>query len=842
MKQQELFNQSSEPSRRSGLERVLLVDGHNLAFRSYYALSELTTSTGQPVQAIYGFMRTLLKLLAEDGHCVIVVFDAPAPSFRHEQFEDYKAQRAPTPPELRTQLDIIRELVVLLGLKVLELPGYEADDAIGTLAKQAESAGYQVRIISTDRDNYQLLGERISVLLPDGTEVGPAEVRAKYGVDVAQWVDYRALTGDASDNIPGAKGIGPKTAQKLLATWKSLDRMFAHLDEVTPESTRRKIEASLESIERSKSLSRIHTDLSIGIDFEQAHRGDMHAEALRLRLQELEFGSLLRELGLLDHVRAEAGHWPPPTKSFLGFALDRPEPMNATLMQLAAAWDQQVARGPNEVSALAGFECLSAVGAKDLAVLAQREGQQGLCGDDPLLLAYLYDPVNTEPASVVRRYTADEWSEDAAERAVASLDLWNTLSERLKSEEQLGWLYRQVERPLQDVLARMEVRGVRLDSSYLQVLSEELGTRILQVEEDVHRLAGHAFNLGSRDQLETVLYDELGLRPARRTQKTGKRSTAAGTLEALLDMHPIIEQILQYRELTKLKGTYLDPLPRMVNPRTGRLHTRFHQAGTTTGRMSSSDPNLQNIPVRTDVGRRIRKAFIASEGMQLVVADYSQIELRVLAHLSGDENLTRVFKEDLDIHTQTASWMFAVPADSVGVEQRRAAKTINFGVLYGMSAHRLSRELGIGYAEAEGFIERYFSSYPKVRTFMNQTLSTARERGYVETLFGRRRYVPELLSANRKAREAAERMAFNMPVQGTAADLMKLAMVRLAEYLDTYEGYLLLQVHDELVLEAPRARAEELAAEVERVMREVWPLEVPLEAEAGLGGNWLEAK
>ena len=825
-------------------KRIVLVDGHHLAFRNYYALKDagLTTSRGEPVHAVYGFARTLLKLLREDGDCVIVVFDAPGPSFRHEAFADYKAQREAPPEDFQPQLERIKELVDLLGLVRLEVPGVEADDVLATLAKRAEREGYEVAILTSDRDTYQLLSERVHVLTPEGREVTPESLVEKYGVTPEQWVDFRALTGDASDNIPGVKGIGAKTAAKLLAAWGSLDAIYDHLEEVTPPGVQKKLEADKDAAFFSREISRMRTEVPLEVDLARCHRREPDEAALRSFLQSLEFGSLMRELGLIASAKAEPADWPPPGPAWLGYVLEPEAPMWGELEGLAAAWEGRLAEGPPEPGELARFERLDAIGAKDLAVFALREGVPAHPGDDPLLLAYLYDPSNNRPDSTVRRYGAGDWEPRASTRALAAAGLWRTVRERLEGEERLLWLYHEIEQPLQDVLARMEHRGIRLDVPYLQALSRELEAELERIEAEVHRLAGHPFNLNSRDQLETVLYDELGLTPSRRTAKTGKRSTSASALEQLRDAHPIVERILQFRELAKLKGTYLDPLPRMVHPRTGRLHTRFHQTGTATGRLSSSDPNLQNIPIRTEIGRRIRKGFVAAEGYRLVVADYSQIELRVLAHLSGDENLIRIFQEGRDIHTQTAAWMFGVAHDAVDPFQRRAAKTINFGVLYGMSAHRLSRELGIAYGEAQAFIDRYFDSYPGVRRFMERVLAEARERGYVETLFGRRRYVPELNARARNVREAAERVAFNMPVQGTAADLIKLAMVRLAPELEPLGAALLLQVHDELVIEAPDGHAEAVAKRVREVMRGAWELKVPLEVEVGIGGNWLEAK
>jgi DNA polymerase-1 len=822
-------------------DRIWLVDGHHLAYRSYFAFEKLTTSRGEPTQAIFGFLRTLLKLLKEDGDCVIVVFDPPTRTFRHDAFEEYKANRAVTPDDFYPQLEKIKELVDLMGLRRLEVPGYEADDVIGTLARKAELEGYPVRILTGDRDSFQLLSEAVQVMLPDGRLMNPQAVQEKYGVTVAQWVDYRSLVGDSSDNLPGAKGIGEKTAARLLQEWGSLEALYANLEALSPK-VRASLEQSRDNIRLSRALSEIHTDLPIELDFRDCHRREPDRMALRQALERLEFGSILRELNLLAALpTAQEAAWPPPPDAFLGYTLDRPQPMWANWLGLAAFAEGKVYRGQPSLHELQKFPQIRSIAAKDLSVLALKEGVWVPPGDDPLLLAYLYDPSNAEAGSTVRRYGAGDWSNDPVERAQAAYTLWQTLQGRIGENPKIEWLYQQLEQPLSAVLARMEARGISLDTEYLLQLSEELGKEISYLEAEIHRLAGHPFNVNSRDQLEVVLYDELKLSPGRKTQ-TGKRSTAASALEELQGQHQIIERILAYRELTKLKNTYLDPLPKLLHPKTGRLHTRFNQTGTATGRLSSVDPNLQNIPIRTEIGRRIRKAFRAAPGMKLVVADYSQIELRVLAHLSGDENLIKVFREGKDIHTQTAAWMFGLDLDQVASEQRRAAKTINFGVLYGMSAHRLSNELSIPYAEAERFIERYFASYPRVRAWIEQVLADARQKGYVETMFGRRRFVADLDARIRSVREAAERMAFNMPVQGTAADLMKLAMVKLQPELEGLEAHLVLQVHDELLVEAPADKAEQVAGVVREVMQKAWALEVPLEVGTGIGENWLEAK
>jgi DNA polymerase-1 len=819
--------------------RVLLVDGHHLAYRTFHALKGLTTSRGEPVQAVYGFAKSLLKALKEDGDAVIVVFDAKAPSFRHEAYEGYKAGRAPTPEDFPRQLALIKELVDLLGLARLEVPGYEADDVLASLAKKAEKEGYEVRILTADKDLYQLLSDRIHVLHPEGYLITPAWLWEKYGLRPDQWADYRALTGDESDNLPGVKGIGEKTARKLLEEWGSLERLLKNLDRLKP-AIREKILAHMDDLKLSWDLAKVRTDLPLEVDF--AKRREPDRERLRAFLERLEFGSLLHEFGLLESPKAlEEAPWPPPEGAFVGFVLSRKEPMWADLLALAAAREGRVHRAPEPYKALRDLKEARGLLAKDLSVLALREGLGLPPGDDPMLLAYLLDPSNTTPEGVARRY-GGEWTEEAGERAALSERLFANLWGRLEGEERLLWLYREVERPLSAVLAHMEATGVRLDVPYLRALSLEVAEEIARLEAEVFRLAGHPFNLNSRDQLERVLFDELGLPAIGKTEKTGKRSTSAAVLEALREAHPIVEKILQYRELTKLKSTYIDPLPDLIHPRTGRLHTRFNQTATATGRLSSSDPNLQNIPVRTPLGQRIRRAFIAEEGWLLVALDYSQIELRVLAHLSGDENLIRVFQEGRDIHTETASWMFGVPREAVDPLMRRAAKTINFGVLYGMSAHRLSQELAIPYEEAQAFIGRYFQSFPKVRAWIEKTLEEGRRRGYVETLFGRRRYVPDLEARVKSVREAAERMAFNMPVQGTAADLMKLAMVKLFPRLEEAGGRMLLQVHDELVLEAPKERAEAVARLAKEVMEGVYPLAVPLVVEVGIGEDWLSAK
>ena len=899
---------------------IVLIDGHALAFRSYFSMQgkSFSNSGGETTHAIHIFMKTLLRFLRVPSNQVIVLFDPPVKTFRHEQFGDYKAGRADIPSDLPGQINRIRELVDAMGIPRLEVPGYEADDVVGTLSVMAARQGHPVRILTSDRDSYQLLHGDVRVISSDFALIGPAEVQEKYGVSVEQWVDYRALTGDSSDNIPGAKGIGPKTAAKLLQDYGTLDAILEHAQDGTlePKSAREKIVASLDDVKFSRSLSCIVTDLPLEVELGV---GRMPGDPARLDalLSELELGSLRRDLltlggGSLNPLaQASAAQTAqntetPASASFLtppqaewrtpgqgvvwGYVLSREDDLTAELLD-AAAYDGQAVRvapvtapempaapetvqeglgladpetpipvkdspvkgkgrvpkapkpvpGHVEESEFVGQRELHAAGAKALATHLNVRGLgQAVPGDDPLLLAYLLDPATTSMTLAAEKFLKVTWPDDAATRAAITSELLRSLPPQLDDARKR--LYDDIERPLAGVLARMEVRGIQLDAEYLRGLGAATGARLQALEGEIYTHAGHEFSVSSRDQLEKVLYDELGLASGKKTKLTGKRSTAVSALEPLRDEHPIIPVLLEYRELSKLKGTYLDPLPALINPRTGRLHTTFAQASVATGRLSSLNPNLQNIPIRSETGRELRKGFIAAPGHCLISADYSQIELRLLAHISGDELMQQAFNSGADIHRRTASQVLGVQEELVTPAQRRAAKTVNFGVLYGMSAHRLSNDLGIPYADASGFIERYFDTYPGIRGYIDRTLAFGREHGYVETLFGRRRYVPELSAANRNVREAGERVAYNMPIQGTAADIIKLAMVRLDAPLDDLGARMLLQVHDELLVEAPEDNADEVAALVQRLMQDAMPLSVPLSVEVGVGPNWFDTK
>lgn len=834
--------------------KIVIIDGHALAFRSYYAIRDLSNSRGETTNAVYGFLRSLLRILGEEGEfdATVVTFDAPTKTFRHEQYDGYKAGRREIPDDLPRQIKQIKQLVELLGLYQIEVPGLEADDLIGTIATRCAERGYAVEIVTSDRDAYQLVGEHVTVRgLAKSERFGPQEVLDKFGVSVAQWVDFRALTGDASDNIPGAKGIGPKTAAKLLQDYGSLEAILENLDAVKPESAAKKVAASVDSVRFSLELSRIVTDADLEIDPERWAKREPQREALAEFLRALEFGSLLRELGLEGGEAAgeRADYRTVPSRDIFfggafGFVLSSNAPLSAELVELAVASAGTVAEiEPEWAQAVLESEGeLSACDAKALSVFASRGAPELRVrpGDDPLLMAYVLDPNTADPETVARRYGAPEWGATARSRAVTTAELLKRLPPKLDGK--LKNLYEEIERPLAGVLAQMERTGVRLDTGLLVEKSEAMNTRLLELEAQVREIAGDPLlNLNSRDQLAELLFEKLELQAGRKTT-TGKRSTAVSALEPLRDAHPVVPLILDYRELAKLKSTYLDPLPRLVNPETGRLHTTFNQTATATGRLSSTNPNLQNIPVRTEIGREIRRAFVADEGMTLLVADYSQIELRILAHITGEAALIETFRSGEDIHRRTAAQIHSVGVAEVTPAMRRVAKIINFGVLYGMSAHRLTRELSIDYAEADTFIKTYFERYPGVQRYIEETLVFARDKGYVETLLGRRRMIPDIKSTNRNAREYAERTAYNMPIQGTQADIVKLAMLELLPQLTRAGARLLLQVHDELVIEAPLDEAEAVAHTVQGVMEGAYELAVPLVAEVGAGPNWLEAK
>lgn len=826
--------------------KVVIIDGHALAFRSYYAIRNLSTTTGRSVNAVFGFVRSLLRILEEEGKhdATVVAFDAPAKTFRHEQFEDYKAGRAPTPDDLPEQIDTIRQVVNLLGLHQMEIPGLEADDIIGTLARLCSEQGYDVEIITSDRDAYQLVNDHVVVRgLNRNDRYGAAEVLEKYGVTVQQWTDFRSLTGDASDNIPGARGIGPVGARNLLQRYGTLDYILENLDEIEPASAGRKVRESLDDVLLSRALSQIVTDADLECNPPAWAQQEMKRDELRQLLLDLEFNSILRELGLTEGVTYEEAGWDPKVRGSVGFTLSEASASMADLSELVVATDGELSSAPDAAAAreyLANLGTVDAADAKALVVWAACNDVQLEPGDDPLLLAYVLDPATAQPVTAAQRYGAGDWGKDARSRAIVTAELLGSLPARLA--DSVRSVYEDIEKPLQRVLADMEINGVLVDEKLLNAQSEQLNKQMEDIEERIRAIADDdTLNVNSTGQIAELLYDRLGLQAGRKTS-TGKRSTAVAVLEGLRESHEAVGLILEYRELSKLKGTYLDPLPRLINPRTGRIHTTFNQTVAATGRLSSTNPNLQNIPVRTELGRQIRSAFIADAGHSLLAADYSQIELRVLAHIAQEPVLIEAFQTGTDIHRSTAALVHDVTLDEVTSEMRRVAKIINFGVLYGMSAHRLTRELSIGYKEAETFISTYFERYPNVRRYIDGTLEECRRTGYVETLAGRRRLIPEINSPDRNQREYAERTAYNMPIQGTAADIMKIAMLKLAPELASHDARLILQVHDELIVEVPEARVAETATLMRTTMERAWPLDVPLVADVATGTNWRDVQ
>jgi DNA polymerase I len=909
-------------------KRVFLVDAMGLLYRAHFAFVSrpLTTTTGTPVGALFGFVSALLGLIRDEGaRFVAVVLDSAGPTFRHERFPAYKAHRPPLPAELAVQIPYLPRLAEAMGLATVAREGVEADDLIGSLACDAVAAGWEAVIVSADKDFAQLLGPGLRQFVPArGREpahwVDAAEVEAKWGVTPAQFSDFLALTGDASDNIPGVTGIGPKTAAGLLRAHGSLDGVYASLADVTPEAVRRKLETGREAAFLSRELAEIRRDLAPADPASFAVADPARREAFRALLRELEFRSLEQRLfgapraaeqgSLLEAAPAAAegevadgwgaGYRTVTSASGLAEVLARAaraggplaldtetsglDPRRDALVGISLAWAPGEAAylpiGHAEGPKLDLAAVRETLGAR-LADPAQETIGQNLLFDltvlerhglpvrgtlrDTMIASYVIDPearhglddlaqgwlghrmipieellgagrsqrsMESVPAARVAPY--------ACEDADATLRLWEPLARRLR--EAGGWpLFSEVEMPLVPVLLDMQTSGIALDLSVLEAMRLTLEGEMARVEAEITRLAGEPFNVNSPRQLETVLFDRLKL-TARRKTKTG-RSTDQEVLEALAAEHPLPRAVLEYRQLAKLKSTYVEALPRMVDPRTGRVHTRFHQTVTATGRLSSSDPNLQNIPIRTPQGREIRKAFVAAPDRLFVSGDYSQIDLRVMAHLSGDAYLCEAFRADRDIHRATAARIFGVDEGAVTPLMRGRAKTINFGVLYGMGAPRLARELGIGQKEAAGFIAEYFARLPGVKTYVEACLERARRLGYAETLLGRRRRLPDLASRHGRERAAAERMALNTTVQGTSADLIKVAMVRLHAALARAhpQARLLLQVHDELLLEVPEAEVTAVTAVVRREMESVLELRVPLRAGTGSGRTWFDA-
>ncbi len=883
--------------------KLWLVDGSSYLYRAFFALPPLTTSTGVPTGAVLGVLNMLNKLLKEENpELIAVVLDAPGRTFRDELFEEYKAHRPPMPDDLRSQIAPLIEAIPALGLPMLRVEGVEADDVIGTLADRGAAAGLEVVISTGDKDMAQLVNDRITcVNTMFETKLDRAGVKAKFDVLPEQIVDYLALVGDSSDNIPGVPKVGPKTAAKWLNEFGSADGIVAHANDITGK-VGESLRENLATLELSRKLATIRRDLELPLAPSELVRKPPDVDALSALYKRLEMNSLLRQLS--GSVAPEAGGRDATSERLISGGASEstsrpPAPARqyetiTTAAQLET-WIAALEKAPlfafdTETTSLNYMEaeivglsfCIEPgkaaylplahdyPGAPDqldrkktlarLKPLLESEKRPKVghhlkydahvlkcCGIslagmryDSMLESYVlnstvtrhdmdscaklylgidtikYEDVAGKGAKQItfNQVALEQASTYAAEDADVTLQLHNVLHAALGKEPKLLGIYEEIEQPLVPVLLEMEHHGVLVDRELLKKQSGEIAKRLAELEADAHKSAGQPFNLDSPKQLQEILFTKQGL-PVRQKTRTGQPSTAEEVLEELSEKYLLPRIILEYRGLAKLRSTYTEKLPEQIDPKTGRVHTSYHQAVAVTGRLSSSDPNLQNIPIRTAEGRRIRQAFIAPKGHVLLAADYSQIELRIMAHLSGDESLRRAFAEEGDIHRATAGEVFGVEPDKVTNDQRRAAKAINFGLIYGMSAFGLARQLGIERHAAQDYVGRYFGRYPGVREYMDRTRANARERGYVETVFGRRLYLPDIRSRDRNLQQYAERSAINAPMQGTAADIIKRAMIRVQAWLleSAEPAHLVLQVHDELVLEVAESAAEKVRSE-----------------------------
>jgi DNA polymerase-1 len=885
---------------------LYLVDGSSYIYRAYHALPNLTNSAGEPTGALLGVANMLKRLLNDaESENIAVVFDAKGPTFRHEMYEQYKANRPPMPQELSQQIEPIHEIVRLLGLPLIQVKGVEADDVIGTLANRAAARKMDCVISTGDKDMAQLVNDHVSLVnTMTDTSMDADDVVQKFGVKPEQIVDFLALTGDKSDNIPGVEKCGPKTAAKWLNNWHDLDGVMANAHDMKGKIGEYLREA-LEILPLSRDLATIRGDLDLQQDVSQLRRKPVDEAALRKFLQHNEFNSWLRELGAEEPSQSSTTEpeyttildmenfniWLEKLKRSELIAFDTEttslDPMQAELVGLSFAIDAfkaiYIPVGHNYPGAPAQLDRDTVLEAfrpllesdspkkvgqhikYDMNVLSRYNlAVEGVAFDtmlesyvlnstgsrhdmDSLALKYLghqtthYEDIAGKGAKQISfsQVSIEDAGHYAAEDADITLRLHQHLWPRLQSEPALEKVLTGIEIPLIPVLARMEQAGVLIDGKLLQQQSGELAVRMLELEKQAHIAAGQPFNLGSPKQLQQILFEKLELPVIRKTPK-GQPSTAEDVLKELALEYELPKLILENRSISKLKSTYTDKLPEQINPHTGRVHTSYHQAVAATGRLSSSNPNLQNIPIRTPLGRKIRTAFIAPSGSVVLAADYSQIELRIMAHLSGDKGLLKAFHDGVDVHRATAGEVFGVDYEKVTGDQRRAAKAINFGLMYGMSAYGLGRQLDISRPEAQEYMDTYFSRYPGVRIFMEKTREQAREQGYVETLFGRRLYLPEINASNMMRRQGAERAAINAPMQGTAADIIKIAMISVDNWLQVNKpgAKLVMQVHDELVLEVEQEQLGRVSDAVVKHMSAAAKLDVPLVVDIGSGADW----
>jgi len=899
-------------SEKSETPPIILVDGSSYLYRAYHVpqLQRLTNAKGEMTGAVYGVINMLRKLREDyQPEYMAVVFDAKGKTFRHELFEDYKGTRPKMPDDLRNQIEPLHQLVKALGFKLIMVPGVEADDVIGTLATQASAKGRELLVSTGDKDMAQLVSPHVTLINTMTNKLmDEAGVEEKFGVKPEQIIDYLALMGDTSDNIPGVPKVGPKTAAKWLVEYETLDKLVEHADEIKGK-VGENLRGALEQLPLSKELTTILCDLELEESLDDLKIGEADKDTLEKIYTEMQFHKWLDELSgsveekqqrakkevsyetVLDKKtfdawieklnKAELIAFDTETTS-LDYLQARIVGVSFAVEECSAAYvpfahDYPGAPEQLDEATVLGLlkpiledENKAKLGQNlkyDAHILENHGIQLKGIAEDTMLESYVLDSTQRHDMDNMslrvlghntihfediagkgkKQLTFNEIDLEvaapyAAEDADITLQLHENLNAQLQKEKALLKVYREIEMPLLPVLQRIERNGVKVDVAMLNKQSKELQTRMAEVEKQVFEAAGETFNLASPKQLGVVLFEKLEIPPVKKT-KTGQYSTAEEVLVELAEDYEIPKMILEHRSLSKLKSTYTDKLPLQVDADTGRVHTSYNQTGAATGRLSSSDPNLQNIPVRSKEGRRIRQAFIADEGKCLVAADYSQIELRIMAHLSQDESLLNAFAEGIDVHKATAAEVFGVPLEEVENEQRRAAKAINFGLIYGMSAFGLAKQLGVGRFEAQDYVALYFERYPGVKNYMDSTRERAAEQGFVETVYGRRLYLPEINARNAMRRQYAERTAINAPMQGTAADIIKRAMINVDNALQSskLDAIVVMQVHDELVVEVAESQVEQLSKLLRTNMESAADLSVNLVVDIGVGSNWDEA-
>ena len=880
------------------MKKLLIIDGNSILNRAYYGIRPLTAPDGTPTNAVYGFLNILLKHLDEESYDYLcVAFDVKEKTFRHKRYELYKAQRKPAPEDFLVQLPLMKEVLAAMNCMCMELPGYEADDIIGTVSKICDQSDVECNILTGDKDDLQLISDNTTVKLvvtrmgrTTTTDYHPEQFREKYGIEPSEFVDVKALMGDASDNIPGVAGVGEKTAMSLIQNYKNIDYIYEHIDELEiKEGVRNKLKNDRDNAYLSYELATIDRNAPIDFDFSAAVRGDYNESELAALFTRLNFRSFISKLKLDKAAEAAEAT---DTIEGIGKSADFKDLISAARAAKKVAYtlsgnrlfikppkgdviyadadkeDLKEFFGDSEISKV-GYDIKEDIIAVSEYGIDAPESPFRAMTFDVMLAAYILDPtqssypIDTLCTKYLSAYLDCDDSADGGEQ-LSMLDVIEPssdktqliinrvyaierLAEKMADEiEKNGqhYLYYDVELPLTEVLARLQLRGMYVDRDELTDFGRMLDDRINLLCDEIYSLAGEEFNINSPKQLGVILFEKLEL-PFGKKNKSGGYSTNAEILERLRDKHEIVEKVLEYRQLAKLKSTYVTGLSSVVNPKTGRIHSHFNQTVTNTGRLSSTEPNLQNIPVRTPLGREIRKMFIAEkDGWTLIDADYSQIELRVLAHIADDSAMKQAFLDNEDIHTQTAATVFKTPVDEVTPLMRSRAKAVNFGIVYGIGAFSLAKDIGTSRAEAQQYIDEYLAHYGNVALYMNQVIESAKECGYITTVLGRRRYIPELSASSHQLRMFGERVAMNAPIQGSAADIIKIAMVnvdrRLAE--SGLSARLVLQVHDELIVESPESEKDAAAAILKEEMEKAYKLSVPLIVDMNSGKSWYDTK